>query len=128
MMFKIPSRLRVGCIDYTITWVDDIDDGAALGCCSEQRGEILLFKNHIRTADQTMLTFLHEVTHAILCNIDLDHFLAKGIDPHDVDEYLTEGISRIALQVIKDNCYEKMHTSKNKKNHKHTPRKGCTRK
>ena len=117
MRITIPSKLRVGCIDYKIIWEDEIEGDRYLGFCDEVQGVIKL-SPRIPNDDQRLLTFLHEVTHAILYNVPFDHFLDRDIDPSDFNEYLTDRISREALAIIKDNAHHEKT-----QNHTHTPRK-----
>ena len=131
MKNRIPDHIRVLGMYYKILWKDDILDGSdneLCGVCCEANGQILLSRHLLKTDDQILLTLLHEITHAVLHNIVVDPFLRDDVDCDFFNEHLTDSISRVLFAIIKDNCHEKTYTPKDKKNHKHTPRKASPRK
>ena len=126
MKIRIPNHIRVLGMDYKILWKDDIRDGndEEMYCvCSEANGLILLSRHLLKTDDQILLTFLHEVTHAMLHNIVIDPFLRDDVDRDVFNEHLTDSFSRVLFAIIKDNCHEKICCSSNKKDLGHAPRK-----
>ena len=126
MKIFIPGHIRILGMDYKILWKDDIRDGNGdemCGVCSEANGQILLSRHLLKTDDQVLLTFLHEVTHAMLHNIVIDPFLRDDVDPDVFNEHLTDSISRVSLALIKDNCHEKIYCSSKKKDPFYPPRK-----
>lgn len=82
---KIPKKLKVGGLVYTVDIVDEVDDG-------DSAGKILGSKQSIQIAkgadDYVKLTLLHEVLHAI---------------NNELKETEIEFLSQAFYQVIKDN-------------------------
>lgn len=60
---RIPPRIRIGGRTYfEVCWVDDFADGQTLGETRFDPKQIVIKKN--QSPKQTVLTYLHEVTHA----------------------------------------------------------------
>lgn len=95
----IPETVRVGAVDYNVNFADAIiidGDANYAGACSLGDGTIQILSS--LSEQGKLITFMHELTHAI--------FEQAGYDEHD--ENMIDRISKILLQVLRDNefCVE----------------------
>lgn len=102
-MIKLPPTIRIGPIFYKIL-LDDIED---MGEFESQSSTIYLQKD--MEGQQTMLTLLHEATHAMLCesglkeyeneilvNIISAGFFSLLIDNPEIVRYFMENAKRLS--------------------------------
>ena len=102
-MINIPSKFRVGSIDYDVIVGEDpliINGVQALGCCDYMDSTIKLDKS-IQGNQQLEVTFLHELIHTLFndCKIDLVNY---GLE-YEQMEYIVDSLAYSLHQVIRDN-------------------------
>ena len=102
-MINIPSKFRVGSIDYDVTVGEDpliINGGQALEYCDYMDSTIKLDKS-IQGNQQLEVTFLHELMHTLFndCKIDLVNY---GLE-YEQMEYIVDSLAYSLHQVIRDN-------------------------
>lgn len=100
---KIPEKVRLNGIDYTVQFIHDLNDGGSV-----LDGEIKYNYQLINLNTSTQgyqgqcLTFLHEICHAILNNYDCARVGETKRIPKD-EETLVEIFSRGFYQFLQDN-------------------------
>ena len=92
-MSHIPTLVKVGAVDYTISLVDQFDD--EYGSCVPHMQQIFICKN--QTAQSASDTMLHEIMHAIWNESGL--FMMKRLD----EETVVRTMSTWVRMVLRDN-------------------------
>jgi len=98
---KIPSKIRIGFVDYTVKEVDAITDDQAWGLIDFNKAEIRL-RNDI-PANSKICTFFHEIIHGIIWNsaINTNKDVLAVVD---VEEYLCKqfetGLAQVVEQIV----------------------------
>ena len=91
---QIPNNIKVGWRNYTIEFVDEIDEDLSNGEINFNEQNIKINKN-IKSIDEKNFTLLHEIIHGI--------FYSQGHSEWNDNEDLVDAISEGLFQVIKDN-------------------------
>ena len=102
-MINIPSKVRVGSIDYDVSVGEDpiiINGVQALGCCDYMDSTIKLDKS-IQGNQQLEVTFLHELIHSIFNDSKID-LVNYGLE-YEQMEYIVDSLAYSLHQVIRDN-------------------------
>lgn len=100
---KTPKKIRLNGIDYSVEFVDGLNDGAlVLDGRIDHNASVIQLNASAQGYQQQCITFLHEVCHAFL---QIHDFARVGTDariPKD-EETLVELFARSMYQFLQDN-------------------------
>lgn len=100
---KIPEKVRLNGVDYTVQFVQCLNDGGHMLDGSTNYNYTLISLNTSTQGYQTQcLTFLHEICHIILDNYDCARIGETKRIPKD-EETLVEMFARGFYQFLQDN-------------------------